>query len=118
MGRLLLTLEGVVEAPIERVAEVALAEQPGAHVDRAARTIAVQGDWWFRSETALHADGGGQTRVVRQIFDVAGKGRWAVWFVARKPLRAAPGAFDARLAEFGRRLGCRSYRVREAARPR
>jgi hypothetical protein len=114
---LLLTLEGVVEAPIDRVAEVALVEQPGARVDRAARTIAVQGDWWFRAETALRAESTGQTRVVHQIFDVARKGRWAVWFVAREPLRAAPGAFDARLAEFGRRLGCRTYRVREAARP-
>ncbi|GIF49709.1 hypothetical protein DFJ67_2932 [Asanoa ferruginea] len=117
MGRLLLTLEGVVEAPIDRVAEVALVEQPGASVDRAARTIVMQGDWWFRSETALHADGPGRTRIVQRIFNVAEKGRWAVRFVAREPLRAAQGGFDARLAEFGRRLGCRSYRVREAARP-
>jgi len=117
--RLLLTLHGVVEAPVDRVAEVLFAadDQPGAIVDRATRTVAVQGDWWFRSETSLHPQGPGSTRVVQRIFDVAEKGRWAVWFVARTPLRAAPAAFEARLARIAALLGCRAYRVREAARP-
>ena len=61
--------------------------------------------------------GSGHTRVVQRIFDVAEKGRWAVRFVARKPMRAAPAAFDTRLARIGAGLGCRAYRVREAARP-
>jgi hypothetical protein len=119
MGRLLLTLEGVVEAPVDRVADVVLVGSSAGHteIDRAARMIAVWGDWWFRSETVLEPDGAGRTRVTQRIFDIAEKGRWAVRFVAREPLRAAPAAFDARLAEVGGRLGCRAYRVNGPALP-
>jgi hypothetical protein len=69
-------------------------------VDRAAREVAEQGEWWFRSVTSVEPDPRG-SQVVHRIFNVAQGHGWAVRFVSRGPLNAAP----ARFAETMRRLG-------------
>jgi hypothetical protein len=102
VARLLKTLTGVVEAP---VAEVSAAFD----VNPATGMAVAQGDWWYRSELTVDADGPDRSVVTQRIFNVAEKARWASWFVARKPLKAAPGAFKAHLTVVGNALGCRAY---------
>src|SRR4051812_36573622 len=118
----LLELHGVIEAPPERVAEVLLDVRPGGRspiatrgevaetdpgddfvvvhdgsrlavsVDRARRSVALQGEWWYRGVTSVEPDPRG-SRVVHRIFNVAPGHGWAVRFVSRGPLNAAPGTF-------------------------
>ena len=73
-------------------------------VDRAARMVSLQGEWWYRAEITLspHEDG---CLVTERIFNVAERLRWGVRFAARKPLRGSPNAFVDLLNELGRRLG-------------
>ena len=126
----LLALRAVVEAPPERVAEVLLDVRPGGRspiatsgevaeagegddfvvvrdgsrltvsVDRAGRSVALQGEWWYRGVTSVEPDPRG-SRVVHRIFNVAPNHGWAVRFVARGPLNSAPRTF----AEMVHRLG-------------
>ena len=129
----LLELRAVVEAPPDAVAEVLLDVRPGGRspivtrgeiaadegdgfvvirdgsrltvtVDRAARSVAQQGEWWFRSVTSVEPDPRG-SRVVHRIFNVAPGHGWTVRFVSRGPLAAAPGQFAAAVRELGDRLG-------------
>ncbi|MEU4447206.1 hypothetical protein AB0K14_37670 [Actinosynnema sp. NPDC050801] len=46
-------------------------------VDRARRTVAVQGGWWYRGEYEVEAVGGG-ARLTHRVRNVAARGRWAV----------------------------------------
>jgi hypothetical protein len=125
----LLELRGVVEAPPDTVAGLLLDVRPGGRspiaargeaedddgdrfvvvrdgsrltvtVDRAAREVAEQGEWWFRSTTTVEPDPRGSL-VVHRIFNVAEGNGWAVRWVSRGPLNAAPGRF----AEVVRRVG-------------
>lgn len=126
----LLALHAVVEAPPDRVAEVVLDVRPGGRsplaaegevaetdegdsfevvkdgsrmtvtVDRARREVALQGEWWYRGVTSVEPDPHG-SRVVHRIFNVAEGHGWAVRFVSRGPLNAAPRTF----ADVVRRLG-------------
>ena len=73
-------------------------------VDRAGRSVTVQGEWWYRGVTRVEPDQLG-ARVVHQIFDIAPGHRWAVRFVSRGPLNAAPAEFAERIATIGRELG-------------
>src|SRR4051794_11829357 len=95
----LLALRGVVEAGPDAVAGVLLDVRPGGRsplaragtlvaedgnefvlsiegsritvtVDRAARTVVQQGEWWYRGVTSVHLDPRGAL-VVHQIFNVA-----------------------------------------------
>jgi hypothetical protein len=131
----LLALHAVVQAPPDRVAEILLDVRPGGvspltatgvveqvtdagdefvliedgsrltvAVDRAARSVSVQGEWWFRGVTSVEPDADG-SRVVYRIFNVADGHGWAVRFVARGPLNAAPGAFSESIRRLGERLG-------------
>jgi len=88
--RLLKELQGVVEAPIERVAPVVLVAPvaPGVTVavDHAAGMLSVQGGWWYRGETTVRPHPRG-TLVTYRILDIAPQGRWATWLVSRRPLR-------------------------------
>jgi hypothetical protein len=102
VARLLKTLTGVVEAPVDAVTAA-------FDVNPATGMAVSQGDWWYRSELTVAADGPDRSVVTQRIFDIAKTGRFAVWFVARKPLRAAPGAFRAHLTVVGNTLGCRAY---------
>jgi hypothetical protein len=129
----LLELRAVVEAPPDTVAELMLDVRPGGRsplavhgeadfadgdeftvtqdgsritvsVDRANRSVAEQGEWWYKAITRVEPDPRG-AQVVRQIFNVASGQRWAVRFVSRGPLNAAPAAFAEHIAELGRQLG-------------
>ncbi|MBV2364206.1 hypothetical protein ACFPZ0_00370 [Streptomonospora nanhaiensis] len=46
-------------------------------VDRAHRTIALQGGWWYRGEFAVQPCPSG-ARIVHRVYDVARRGRWLV----------------------------------------
>src|ERR1700760_536306 len=111
----LLELRAVVEAPPDKVAAVLLDVRPGGRspiaatgqtddddggdqfvvvregsrmtvtVDRAERSVAEQGEWWYRGVTAVEPDPRG-SQVVHRIFNVAEGRGWAVRFVSRGPL--------------------------------
>jgi len=117
----LLALYAVVEAPPERVAEVVL-ELAGVEgegdtfevvkggsrmtvtVDRGRREVAMQGEWWYRGVTSVEPDPLG-SRVIHRIFNVAEGNGWAVRFVARGPLNAAPRSFAETVRRIGEQLG-------------
>jgi len=131
----LLTLRAAVEAPPDEVAAVLLEVRPGGRsplavpggaveesgagdafvvvrggsrltvtVDRAARSVAEQGEWWYRGVTSVEPAERGSL-LVHRVFNVARGHGWAVRFVARGPLSAAPGAFAERVRVLGERLG-------------
>jgi hypothetical protein len=135
----LLELHGVVEAAPEAVAEVLLDVRPGGRsplaptgtvesddgnelvvtengsrftvtVDRTARSVALQGEWWYRGVTSVRPDPRG-ARAVHQIFNVAPGQRWAVRFVSRGPLNAAPAAFAVTIGKLGEQLHCAAWVV-------
>jgi hypothetical protein len=125
----LLALRGVVEAAPEAVAGILLDVRPGGRsplaptgtaepaegdeftverdgsvitvtVDRAGRSVTQQGEWWYRGVTSVEPDPRGAL-VVHRIFNVAEGNRWAVRFVSRGPLHAAPAEFAAHLERLG-----------------
>jgi hypothetical protein len=130
----LLALHAVVEAPPEQVAELLLDVRPGGRspivtggvvvdsepgddfavvrdgsrltvtVDRAARSVAQQGEWWYRGVTSVEPDPRG-SRVTYRIFNVAQGHGWAVRFVSRGPLNAAPRLFAETVRDLGEQLG-------------
>jgi hypothetical protein len=133
----LLELRGVVEAPPEAVAAILLDVRPGGRsplattgtaepdrgdvftvtrdgskltvaVDREALMVTVKGEWWFQGVTTVSNDERGAL-VSYRIFNVAPGQRWAVRFVSRGPLNAAPADFAAQLAALGTELGCKAY---------
>jgi hypothetical protein len=133
----LLELRAVVEASPKRVADLLLDVRPGGRspiavhgepdspegdefivtqdgskitvrVDRAARSVAEQGEWWYRGVTTVEPDPRG-SQVVHQIFNVAPGNRWAVRFVSRGPLLAAPAAFAEHIADLARQLDCAAW---------
>lgn len=130
-------LRGIVEAPPDAVAALLLDVRPGGRsplattgeavpadgdeftvtlngsritvtVDRAARTVSQQGEWWYRGVTCVEPDPRGAS-VVHRIYNVAPGNRWAVRFVSRGPLHAAPGAFAAQLSQLGRDLDTQAW---------
>ena len=133
----LLELRGVVEAAPDEVAGVLLDARPGGRsplaatgsavpaggdeftvtlegsamtvtVDRATRSISRQGEWWYRGVTSVEPDERGSL-VRYRIFNVAPGHRWAVRFVSRGPLAAAPTAFAKVLGGLGEQLDCAAY---------
>jgi hypothetical protein len=137
----LLELRGVVEATPDAVAEILLDVRPGGRsplattgtadsvdgdefsvtqdgskvtvtVDRALRSVTVQGEWWYRGVTGVEPDPRGSL-VVHRIFNVAPGHRWAVRFVSRGPLGAAPGHFAEYIADLGRQLHTAAWVVEE-----
>ena len=133
----LLVLRGVVEAPPEAVADLLLDVRPGGRsplaptgeadppegdeftvtlngsritvtVDRAERSVTQQGEWWYRGVTSVEPDPRG-ARVIYRIFNVAEGQRWAVRFVSRGPVGAAPAEFAAHVAELGRALHAEAW---------
>lgn len=133
----LLALHAVVEASPEAVAGVLLDVRPGGRspivtrgetdeddgdrfvvvregsrltvtVDREARSVAQEGEWWFRSVTAVEPDPRG-SQVVHRIFNVAAGNAWAVRFVSRGPLNAAPARFAEAVHRLGEELGVAAW---------
>lgn len=128
----LLELRGVVEAAPDEVAAVLLDVRPGGRsplavtaaaepvdgggftveqdgsvftvtVDRAARSVTRQGEWWYRGVTSVAPDPRGAL-VVHRVCNVAPGNRWAVRFVSRGPLAAAPAEFAAVVHRLGELL--------------
>jgi len=137
----LLELRGVVEAAPDLVADILLDVRPGGRsplarsgtveadaggdfvltidgsritvtVDRAARSVAQQGEWWYRGVTTVRPDPRG-AQVVHQIFNVAEGNRWAVRFISRGPLNAAPAKFAEHIAALGAELHCPAWVVED-----
>jgi hypothetical protein len=136
----LLELRAVVEAAPELVAGVLLDVRPGGRspiaadgvleetepgdefvverdgsritvtVDRAARSVTQQGEWWYRGVTSVEPDPRG-SRVVHRIFNVAEGHGWAVRFVSRGPLNAAPHQFAAQIRHLGEAVGAPAWVV-------
>jgi len=134
----LLELRAVVEAPPDTVAAVLLDVRPGGRsplatpgtieqtdpgddfvvvrdgshltvrVDRAARSVSQQGEWWYRGVTSIEPDPRG-SQVIHRIYNVADKNGWAVRFVSRGPLREAPAAFRDQITQLGERLGANAW---------
>src|SRR5690349_23422406 len=126
----LLELHAVIEAAPDEVAKILLDVRPGGRspiatggevaesdpgdefvvvqdgsrmtvsVDRARRSVALQGEWWYRGVTSVEPDPRG-SRLVHRTFNVAPGHRWAARFVARGPVHSSARAF----AETGERRG-------------
>jgi hypothetical protein len=77
-------------------------------VDPAARSVALQGEWWYRGVTSVTGHERGAL-VTHQIFNVAPAHRWAVRFVSRGPLAAAPAGFAEHLTALGAHLNCATH---------
>jgi len=133
----LLELRAVVEADPDAVAHVLLDVRPGGRsplaedgeidetdtgdefvlmrdgsritvqVDRAARAVSFQGEWWYKGVTSVEPDARG-SQVIHRVFNVAEGNGWAVRFVSRGPLRAAPGRFAEEVRLLGERLGVKA----------
>ena len=137
----LLELRGVVEAAPDAVADVLLDVRPGGRsplvtagtvesadgdeyavtlngsrmtvaVDRAAHSVTVQGEWWYRGVTSVEPDPRG-AQVVHRIFNVAQGHGWAVRFVSRGPVNAAPATFLAHLEQLGEALHCAAWMIED-----
>ena len=134
----LLELRAVVEAAPDAVAGVLLDVRPGGssplaadgvveetdggddfvlvrdgrrltvRVDRAARSVSQQGEWWYRGVTSVEPDPRG-SQVVHRVFNVAPGTGWAVRFVSRGPLRAAAESFAEHVRQVGERLGVKAW---------
>ena len=133
----LLELRGVVEAPPDAVAAILLDVRPGGQsplagtgvaepaqgdvftvtkkgskltvaVDRDALTVTVKGEWWYQGVTTVAPHERGSL-LIHRIFNVAPGQGWAVRFVSRGPLNAAPADFAAQLATLGTDLHCKAY---------
>jgi len=136
----LLELHAVIEAPPDEVAKILLDVRPGGRspiatggevaetdpgdefvvvqdgsrmtvsVDRARRSVALQGEWWYRGVTSVEPDPRG-SRLVHRIFNVAPGHGWAVRFVARGPVNSAPRAFAETVHRLGELLGVSAWVV-------
>lgn len=133
----LLELRGVVEAAPDAVAAILLDVRPGGRspialtgtvesddgddlvvtqdgsritvtVDREARSVTLQSEWWYRAVIFVLPDPRG-AQVVHQIFNVAPGNRWAVRFLSRGPLNAAPAAFAGTIRTLGEQLHCAAW---------
>jgi hypothetical protein len=119
----LLELRAVVEAPPDAVAGVVLDAQPGGRspfaadddgsdltieVNHAAREVIQQSEWWFRATTTVEPDPRG-SQVVHRIFNVAEGNAWAIRFLARAPLNAAPHHFAEAIHRLGEQLGAAAW---------
>ncbi|GAA1599668.1 hypothetical protein [Actinoplanes couchii] len=134
----LLELRGVVEATPEAVAAILLDVRPGGRspllvhgeveapgdgdeftvvlegsrisvtVDRAARSVIQQGEWWYRGVTTVEPDPRG-SHVIHRVYNVAPGHGWAVRMVSRGPLLSAPTGFATQLEQLSRLLGVAAW---------
>lgn len=79
-------------------------------VDRARKTIATQGGWWYRGEYILDSRGS-RTRLTHRVYNVAGPAtRWGVPLANRFFIgfdAQTRKAFADTVRDIGERLGCR-----------
>ncbi|WP_382306466.1 hypothetical protein [Herbiconiux sp. UC225_62] len=67
-------------------------------VDEASQTVIVQGDWWYRGEYRVRAEGRG-TLLEFEIVNVAPTAHWAGPIAGRTVIRSAPAEFQALLTD-------------------
>lgn len=109
MDELLWTTRGVVEAPVEEVAEVIFE-------DRDRRQLTQEGQWWYRGVTTVEPHEKGAL-VTHEVFNIARTARWGVRLVLLQYRlngmlpKLKTGNLPERLAELGERLGCRAYLI-------
>ncbi|GAA0513683.1 hypothetical protein Ade02nite_48730 [Paractinoplanes deccanensis] len=136
----LLVLQAVVEATPEAVAAVLLDVRPGGRspmaldgtieetdvgdefevlhdgdkvkvaIDRGARSVTIEGAWWYRGVTSVEPDPLG-SRVRFRMFNIAEGHGWAVRFVSRGPINAAPREFAETIHRLGTELGVPAHVV-------
>jgi hypothetical protein len=121
---LICEVSGVVDAPLDQVADILLDVRrsglvpggadpgrpayPSVEVDRPGNAMAVQGGWWYRGEYSLEPAPTG-TRVVHRVYNVAQWMRWGVPLANRFFLgfeSATRDGFDAGLRKIAVELGC------------
>ena len=79
---------------VSAAAEAVLAALPGT---RYGDLVVVQGDWWYRGEYRVAAQGGA-SRVTLTIVNVAQSAHWSAPIAGRRELADAERAFDELLA--------------------
>ena len=79
-------------------------------VNRLQRSIAIQGEWWYRGVTSVKPDNRGSI-LSYEVFNVApGVGWWVAQLVqGPQHARQMQRVLHEQLATIGRRLGCKSY---------
>lgn len=106
------TLHGIIESPVEQVTPLILDVPPADGVtveaDTRTRSVAIQGSWWYRSETTVTPTPGGSL-ITLKIYNVAQRNRWAVPLASHPALRDAPAAFTRQLQTIGTRLAVNAY---------
>lgn len=111
-GRSPLAAPGTIESPDHDDGDEFVVVREGSRitvtVDRAARTVSQQGEWWYRGVTGVHPDPRGSL-VVHRIYNVAPGHRWAVRMVSRGPLHAAPTTFATQLEQLSSVLGVAAW---------
>jgi hypothetical protein len=110
-GRSPLTVTGAIEhGDGDEFVVIVEGSRMTVTVDHAARSVALQGEWWYRGVTSVEPDSRGSV-VIHRIHNVAPGHRWAVRMVARGPLNAAPAAFATHLEQLSRELGVAAWVV-------
>jgi hypothetical protein len=90
--------DAVFDALVRRVANVPSASSM-VLVDKRARKVVLQGDWWYRGEWIVSLDPAGGSDVDYTIVNVAQRAHWAAKLTARRTLREAPDKFEKLAAE-------------------
>lgn len=121
--------KGLVEAPVGEVVEQLFLpyEKNGPRhneiieVDRASRTVAVSGHWWYRGVTRIDPHERGSL-VTFELQNIAQTAKWAVAGILLQARlngtleETRTGGLPKRLAELGEHFGCRTELL-ESARP-
>jgi hypothetical protein len=125
MDELLWTSRGVVEAPVDQVADLVFEAYEGADsggyapdttMDRRRRRVVQEGHWWYRGVTSVEPHEKGAL-VTFELFNIAKARRWMVRGVLLQYRlngslsKIKTGNLPERLAELGERLDCRAYLI-------
>jgi hypothetical protein len=103
-------VSGVVAAPADVVVDRVFeyfdsrrgAHYPAVEIDPPARTVAIQGGWWYRGEYTVDDHPGG-SRVTHRVYNVATWMRWGVPLANRLFIGFRPKV-EAGFAEFLKQL--------------
>jgi len=116
-GRLQWTDTALVEAPAERVWELLIStigdtavDDRHVRIDRSARRLVVEGDWWFRGVYSVEPHERG-TLVVCRVYDIARTARLLVPVnnLFNRTRQTHRAAFDQMIGLLGARLRCAAH---------
>ncbi|GAB3424159.1 hypothetical protein [Flindersiella endophytica] len=124
MDELLWTTQGVVEAPVDRVADIVFEgyvddggdEYVKQTMDHGQRRLVQEGHWWYRGVTSVEPHEKGAL-VRHEVFNIAKTNRWMVKGILLQYRlngslpKLRTGNLGERLTEIGERLGCKAYLV-------